>query len=73
MSEERPRHPADEDFILKHPLDEREQSVYARHQERVAYVRKEYQRRLSELNRWYDHQKVEVFDDLVSELEAINR
>jgi len=64
---------ADEGFILKHPADEREQSVYARYQETVSYMRLEYRRRLSELNRWYDHQKLEIFDSLVSELEAINR
>lgn len=65
--------PTNEGFILKHPLDEKEQAIYARHQEWVAYVRKEYQRRLSELNRWYDDQKLTAFDSLVQALEAINR
>ena len=51
----------------------REQSIYAKHQERVAYLRKEYQYRLNALNRWYDCQKVMTFDGLVQELEAINR
>lgn len=65
--------PADKGFILKHPLDDKEQAIYVRHQERIAYARLEYQQRLNELNGWYGHQKCGIYDNLVSELEAINR
>ena len=60
-------------FTIKHPPDEKEQAIWARHRERVTYLRREYQRRMVELNTWYERQQFEVFGDLVQELEAINR